>query len=170
MTGAHAAPADVAAMVADLREACERTWDSYGMPVLELRAEALPGVVERLRTEFGYALFLDVTAVDRPARQPRFDVVYHFLRPRPVARVRLKVHVPEDDPTVPSLVAQYGSARYMEREVHDMFGIRFAGNDDLRPILLYEGFVGHPLRKDYPIEREQPIVEYREPHDGGGRP
>jgi NADH-quinone oxidoreductase subunit C len=69
--------------------------------------------------------------------------------------------VPAERPVVPTLIGQYGSARYMEREVHDMYGIEFAGNADLRPILLYEGFAGHPLRKDYPIEREQPVVPYR---------
>jgi len=62
---------------------------------------------------------------------------------------------------VPTLTTLFGSARFLEREAHEMFGIRFEGNADLRPILLYEGFVGHPLRKDYPMEREQPIVEYR---------
>ena len=67
----------------------------------------------------------------------------------------------EDDAVVPTLTTLYGSARFLEREAHEMFGIRFEGNADLRPILLYEGFVGHPLRKDYPMEREQPIVEYR---------
>lgn len=162
--------ADVPAMLAALAPLCDGTADNHGMPVLMLRASTLPEVVERLRTGFGFALFLDVTAVDHPARQPRFDVIYHFLRPRPLARVRLKVAVTETDPVVPSLVAQYGSARFMEREAHDMFGIRFAGNDDLRPILLYEGFSGHPLRKDYPMEREQPIVEYRAWTNGVGRP
>ena len=63
---------------------------------------------------------------------------------------------------VDSLCALYGSAAYMERECHDMYGIVFRGNRDLRPILLYEGFVGHPLRKDYPKLREQPLVAYRE--------
>jgi NADH-quinone oxidoreductase subunit C len=62
---------------------------------------------------------------------------------------------------VASLTGLYGSARFMEREAHDMYGIEFTGNDDLRPILLYEGFVGHPLRKDYAMEMEQPIVPYR---------
>jgi NADH-quinone oxidoreductase subunit C len=161
---------DLPAVVEALQDACERTWESFGMPVLELRASALRGVVERLRTEFGFALLLDVTAVDHPTRQARFDVVYHLLRPRPLARLRLKVQVTEEDPTVPTLVDQYGAARYLERETHDMFGIRFAGNDDLRPILLYEGFEGHPLRKDYPIEREQPIVEYRDVDPTGARP
>jgi len=76
-------------------------------------------------------------------------------------RVRLKMQVDGEHPEVATLVPLYGAARYMEREAHDMYGIRFAGNDDLRPILLYEGFEGHPLRKDYAMEHEQPIVPYR---------
>jgi NADH-quinone oxidoreductase subunit C len=62
---------------------------------------------------------------------------------------------------VDSLTMLYGSAAFMERECHDMYGIVFRGNADLRPILLYEGFAGHPLRKDYPKQREQPLVPYR---------
>ncbi len=139
----------------------DRSWDSFGMPVLELQVTQLMPVVQRLRTEFAFTLFLDVTAVDHPARQPRFDVVYHFMSARHRSRVRLKVQVTEDEPVVPTLTGLFGAARFMEREVHDMYGIRFEGNADLRPILLYEGFVGHPLRKDYPMEREQPIVPYR---------
>ncbi len=132
------------------------------IPVIDVPAAGLVEAVERLRAE-GYALFLDVTAVDRTPREPRFDVVYHFLRPRPrpVARIRLVVKVTEAEPVVPTLTHLFNSARFMERECHDMYGIRFDGNADLRPILLYEGFEGHPLRKDYPIDREQPIVPYR---------
>jgi NADH-quinone oxidoreductase subunit C len=70
--------------------------------------------------------------------------------------------VGEAHPVVDSLVTVYGSASFMERECHDMYGIAFRGNPDLRPILLYEGFQGHPLRKDYPIGREQPLVKYRD--------
>ena len=139
----------------------ERSSQSFGMPVLELSADNLLALVTGLRERFQFTLFLDVTAVDYPERSPRFDVVYHFYSPRHNQRIRLKVRVPAQQPVVPTLIGQYGSARYMEREVHDMYGIEFAGNADLRPILLYEGFVGHPLRKDYPIEREQPIVPYR---------
>ncbi len=139
----------------------DRSWDSFGMPVLELQVVQLMPVVQRLRTEFAFTLFLDVTAVDYPARQPRFDVVYHFMSPLSRRRIRLKLQVTEESPVVPTLTGIFGSARYMEREVHDMYGIRFDGNADLRPILLYEGFVGHPLRKDYPMEQEQPIVPYR---------
>lgn len=139
----------------------DRASDSFGMPVLEIPAKSLLAVVRRLRDDFGYALFLDVTAVDHVGRAPRFDVVYHFMCPRPAQRIRLKLPLPEHEASLPTLTGLYGSARFMEREVHEMYGIRFAGNDDLRPILLYEGFVGHPLRKDYPMDREQPIVPYR---------
>jgi NADH-quinone oxidoreductase subunit C len=149
------------ALIRDLQGLYERSWDSFGMLVLEARAESLLALVPRLRDEFGFCLFLDVTAVDYPQRVPRFDVVYHLYSRTHNTRIRLKVPVPEERPLVPSLTGLYGSARFMEREAHEMYGIEFAGNDDLRPILLYEGFVGHPLRKDYPMEREQPIVTYR---------
>ena len=117
-------------------------------------------VVRSLKDSFGFDMFLDVTAVDWPERQPRFDVVWHFYSTKHFVRVRLKARVPLADPTVDTLVPLYGSAGYMERECHDMYGIVFRGNDDLRPILLYEGFEGHPLRKDYPKQKEQPLVPY----------
>jgi len=145
----------------ELRGLYDRSWDSFGMLVLELRAENLFGLVSRLRDEFGFSLFLDVTAIDYPQRAARFDIVYHFYSRTHNRRIRLKIQVPEERPTVASLARLYGSARFMEREVHEMYGIEFTGNEDLRPILLYEGFVGHPLRKDYPMEMEQPIVTYR---------
>ena len=159
MTGRAQVPYD--AIERELGALIERSWQSFGMPVLELRVENLLPLVTGLRDRFDFALFLDVTAVDYLERSPRFDLVYHFYSRRHNQRVRLKMPVPAERPVVPTLTGHYGSARYMEREVHDMYGIEFAGNADLRPILLYEGFVGHPLRKDYPIEREQPVVPYR---------
>src|SRR6476469_3465488 len=123
-------------------------------------AELVPAV-RRLKEEFGYDLFLDVTAVDWPADALRFEVVHHFASSRQPLRVRLKTRVAQADPSVDSLAKLYGSAAFMERECHDMYGIAFRGNHDLRPILLYEGFAGHPLRKDYPKTREQPLVPYR---------
>lgn len=135
--------------------------DSFGMLVLELPAEGLLPLATRLKNELGFTLFLDVTAVDYPERQPRFELVYHFYSARYNKRLRLKTRVPEADPTVATLTGLYGSANFMEREAHEMYGIKFSGNPDLRPILLYEGFVGHPLRKDYPIDQEQPLVDYR---------
>lgn len=135
---------------------------AHGLLAVPLPRESLLNTVKRLKDEFGFDMFLDVTAVDWPGRDPRFDVVFHFYSTRDHVRVRLKTAVPEADPVVDSLVPLYGSAAFMERECHDMYGIRFPGNDDLRPILLYEGFQGHPLRKDYPKDREQPLVRYRE--------
>ena len=134
---------------------------SHGMLVIVIPPTGLLGTVRRLKLEFGFDLFLDVTGVDWPDRTPRFDVVYHFYSTVHLIRIRLKTRVPEAEAMVDSLVSLYGSANFMERECHDMYGIVFRGNPDLRPILLYEGFVGHPLRKDYPKLQEQPLVPYR---------
>ena len=134
---------------------------SRGMLVVTLPPTELLGAVRRLKSEFLFDLFLDVTAVDWPERTPRFDVVYHFYSTAHFVRVRLKTRVSQAEPVVDSLTSLYGSAHFMERECHDMYGIVFRGNADLRPILLYEGFDGHPLRKDYPKLHEQPLVPYR---------
>lgn len=139
-----------------------QAWLSHGMPVVEIDAARVSEVVRTLRDELGFDMLLDVTAVDWIGRQPRFEVVWHFFATRDCQRLRLKTRVPEDDAQVDSLVNWYGAAAFMERECHDMFGIRFRGNADLRPILLYEGFVGHPLRKDYDKHHEQPLVPYRD--------
>ena len=132
------------------------------MPVVAVGPAAVLATARKLALECAFDLLLDVTAVDWPSREPRFDVVYHFYSTVHLARVRLKTRVPEADPSVDSLVSLYGSARFMERECRDMYGIVFRGNPDPRPVLLYEGFVGHPLRKDYPKTREQPLVSYRD--------
>jgi NADH-quinone oxidoreductase subunit C len=131
------------------------------MCVLALPPAALLATVRELKAAFGFDLLLDVTATDWIGQVPRFEVVYHFYSTVHFTRVRIKTRVAEADPTVDSLTALYGSAAFMERECHDMYGIDFRGNADLRPILLYEGFVGHPLRKDYDKLHEQPLVPYR---------
>jgi NADH-quinone oxidoreductase subunit C len=136
---------------------------AHGALVLEITPDAMLPIVERLKHEFAFDLFLDVTAVDWPEAPLRFEVVHHFYSTTHKVRVRLKQWVSESSPMVDTLKPLYGSAGYMERECHDMYGIEFRGNDDLRPILLYEGFVGHPLRKDYPKQKEQPLVPYRPP-------
>ena len=133
----------------------------HGILVFTLTPDELLPTVQRLRDEFGFNLFLDVTAIDWLGQSPRFEVVHHFYSTLHKTRVRLKTRVSQADPTLDSLKPLFGSAAFMERECHDMYGIVFRGNDDLRPILLYEGFVGHPLRKDYPKQQEQPLVPYR---------
>jgi NADH-quinone oxidoreductase subunit C len=135
---------------------------AHGVLGLLIEPGHLLEVTRTLRDQLAFDMLLDVTAVDWPEREPRFDVVWHFYSTRHFVRVRIKTRIPLADPTVDTLVNLFGSARYMERECHEMYGIAFRGNDDLRPILLYEGFEGHPLRKDYPKQKEQPLVPYRD--------
>jgi NADH-quinone oxidoreductase subunit C len=93
--------------------------------------------------------FIDICGVDYPAREKRFDVVYHLLSPRHNLRIRVKVAVGEDE-AVPSACGVYAGADWFEREAWDMYGIIFTGHPDLRRILTDYGFEGHPLRKDFP--------------------
>ncbi len=93
---------------------------------------------------------IDVTAVDWPSREHRFDVVYHFLSPRHNRRIRLKMEVDENTP-VPSIIEVFPGADWFERETYDLYGILFTGHPDLRRLLTDYGFEGHPLRKDFPL-------------------
>lgn len=104
-----------------------------------------------------YPFLMDVCGADYPERQPRFDVVYHFADPEHRKRLRLKTQVNEDE-EVPSIAKFYKSATWFEREAYDMFGIRFEGHPDLRRILTHQDFVGHPLRKDYPADKNQSLA------------
>jgi NADH-quinone oxidoreductase subunit C len=104
----------------------------------------------------------DITAVDYWQRkEPRFEVVYQILSRARRARLRIRVPVPESDPSIESLTPIWRGANFMEREVWDLFGIRFIEHPDLRRVLLYEEFRGHPLRKDYPVNLVQPRVAER---------
>jgi NADH-quinone oxidoreductase subunit C len=106
--------------------------------------------------------FIDLTAIDYPERaSARFDMVLMVRSSGTGARIRVRTHV-QDGEEPGTLSRIWTGANWAEREVWDMFGIRFKGHPDLRRILLYEEFVGHPLRKDYPIDRAQPLVPYRE--------
>ncbi|MEV8465290.1 NADH-quinone oxidoreductase subunit C [Fluviibacterium sp. DFM31] len=96
-----------------------------------------------------FSTLVDITAVDYPARDKRFDVVYHFLSMYQNQRIRVRFAVREDQ-MVPSLVSVYPAANWFEREVFDMFGLIFSGHPDMRRLLTDYGFRGHPLRKDFP--------------------
>ncbi len=110
-----------------------------------------------------FDMLIDLTAVDYSrfsGREdgPRFEVVYTLHSVGHNHRLRLKTRVDQDDAVVPTAVGLWPIANWLEREVWDMFGIRFEGHPDLRRLLLYEEFVGYPLRKDYPINRRQPLI------------
>lgn len=110
-------------------------------------------------------MLVDLTAVDYPARLPRFEVVTHLLSLRLGYRLRVKSRVGDaegEGAVIDSLTPLWASANWAERECFDTLGVRFAGHPDLRRILLYPEFVGHPLRKDYPAELTQPLVPYRD--------
>ncbi|MFV0476072.1 MAG: NADH-quinone oxidoreductase subunit C [Pikeienuella sp.] len=121
----------------------------------ELTIETTPGaIIELLKFLEGngamrFTTLIDVTGVDYPGREKRFDVVYHLLSMRQNQRIRIRVPVAEDE-FIPSCVEIYPAADWFEREVFDMYGIMFSGHPDLRRILTDYGFRGHPLRKDFP--------------------
>lgn len=109
--------------------------------------------------EIDFDFLSDITAVDYwHKKEPRFEVVYQILSQRRRRRLRVRVPVPENDPAVESLTPLWHGANFLEREVWDLFGIRFIDHPDLRRILLYDEFVGYPLRKDYPVNMVQPRV------------
>jgi len=110
-------------------------------------------------------MFVDITAVDYLGRQtPRFEVVMHLHSFERSHRLRLKARVGDDDgqnAEIDSVVSVWRGANWFERETFDMFGVNFRGHPDLRRILMYPEFVGHPLRKDYPAENSQQLIEFR---------
>jgi len=156
-------------LVAAVREAFgDRIRDSHehcGDATVVIDREGALEILGELRdrSEFAFNFLIDVTAVDYLGRTPRFEVVYHLFSLPQKHRLRVKIGVPEDEPWVYSLVPLWKAANWLEREAWDMFGIRFTGHPDLRRILLYEQFVGHPLRKDYPVDKRQPLVPERDP-------
>ena len=135
------------------------------MPTISVDREHLIQVAETLRDDprLQFAFLADVTAVDRLPAEPRYELVYHLAclgrhyqtaegDPAPLARLRLKMRLPAVDPRAPSLVSLYPTAGWPEREVFDLFGITFDGHPDLRRILMPDDWVGHPLRKDAPVQ------------------
>ncbi|MFB3924390.1 MAG: NADH-quinone oxidoreductase subunit C [Terriglobia bacterium] len=124
-------------------------------PSVTLARESLLAVCEFLKSEEGggYTLLTDETAVDYPKREKRFDVVYHLYSFQRNDRLRLKLIVGEGE-KVPSVVGIWPTANWLEREVFDMFGVEYEGHPDMKRILLPDGWIGHPLRKDYDILRQ----------------
>ncbi len=146
------------------REFADDVLDSHserGQDTVTVNKAKLPDVVRYLRDDDSTQMdFLRlVTCVDYLRRQPRFEVVYVLYSVSKKHMLTVRVPVEEDDCTVPSIHELYGCAGWFEREVWDFYGITFEGHPDLRRVLNYEEFEGHPLRKDYPKQKGQPRIE-----------
>lgn len=137
-------------------------WDK-GQAVLKVVPEKIHGVLQYCKTDpdLQMDMLSDVIGMDYLGESPRFEVVYLLYSTKLRHRLRLKVRV-EEGQSLPSAVDIYKSADWAEREVWDMFGVKFSGHPNLKRILLFEGFDGHPLRKDYPLNKRQEIPEIEE--------
>ena len=139
------------------------THEFRGDETATVKAEALLEAMRFLKTDPGldFNILMDLTAVDTlnsGEARPRFEVVYHLYSLNQNHRVRIKVPLEEKKAEVASLTPLWPAADWYEREVWDMFGIRFTDHPNLKRILMYEEFAGHPLRKDYPITKRQPLI------------
>lgn len=125
---------------------------AYGELTVTAQAARIVDVLTFLRDDpaCAFTTLIDITAVDYPQRERRFDVVYHLLSMQKNARIRIKVETDEET-AVPSTVGVYSASNWFEREAFDMYGVLFSDHPDLRRILTDYGFAGYPLRKDFPL-------------------
>jgi NADH-quinone oxidoreductase subunit C len=143
--------------------------DFRGDQTIVIARENLLTLVELLYRE-GFQLLVDITAVDWQEREPRFDVVYHWLNLASQERLRVKVPV-ADGEAVPTLTARFKTADWFEREVFDLFGIRFEGHPNMKRLLTWDDFPGHALRKDFPLDGGDPFCmeDCTAPYNNGQR-
>jgi len=133
----------------------------HGDATITLKTDDLVEVCSFLKSEKGldYQFMMDITAADFPERGKRFEIIYHLYSLSKNQRIRLKVHESEHNQKIKSISSVWKAANWFEREVWDMYGINFKDHPNMKRILLYEEFEGFPLRKDYPIDKEQPIYD-----------
>lgn len=153
---------DLERLAATHKDVVVSTHSEHGDETAVVLASHLMPVIRWLKDSAGYDFLVDITAVDYLGRDLRFEVIYHLRSMATTHRLRVKVQLAELEegipPEVDSLVALWPGANWLEREVWDLYGIKFKNHPDLRRILLYEEFQGHPLRKDYPKDKRQPLV------------
>jgi NADH-quinone oxidoreductase subunit C len=151
-------------LVGAMPDAVLATHAQHGDATAIVQAARIVEVLQFLRDAAGldFDMLADLCAADYLGHAdhvgPRFEVVYHLFSTQHLHRVRVKAGVPEVPAQIDSAVEVWPAANWLEREVFDLYGIRFRNHPDLRRLLLYEEFEGHPLRKDYPKERRQPLV------------
>ena len=146
-------------------DAVLETHSQHGDDTLVVDAAAWKPVARFCKEQLAMEMLVDLTCVDFPQREPRFDVVAHLHSLSKGQRLRLKARVGDvegEQAEIDSLTELWASANWAEREAWDMFGVVFKDHPDLRRILTYPEFVGHAMRKDYPADRIQPLVPYRE--------
>ena len=133
-----------------------------GDETIVLKRDSFKKIMHLLKTDsaFQFNVLMDATAVDGLDMnwRPRFEMVYHLYSMPKNHRLRVKVRLDEKDLVMPTVTDRWAAAHWFEREIWDMFGIRFDGHPNLKRILLYEEFQGHPLRKDYPYNKRQPLI------------
>ena len=137
------------------------THSEHGDDTAIIKAEKLLEIMNFLKSDpnTDMRLLSDLTVVDYLPRRPRFEVVYHLHSLRLKQRIRIKIQVDGENLTADSVSPIWPAANWTEREAWDMFGIRFRNHPNLKRVLLYEEFEGHPLRKDYPMRKSQPRIE-----------
>jgi NADH-quinone oxidoreductase subunit C len=136
------------------------THSDFGDDTALVRRERIVEICTFLRDDPGlrFDFAMDLTGVDYLGEEPRFEVVYHLYSLEKKHRVRIKTRVPEEDPVIDSVIPVWAGMDWYEREAYDMYGIVFRNHPNLKRILMYESFVGHPLRKDYPKAKRQPTI------------
>jgi NADH-quinone oxidoreductase subunit C len=160
---------------------CLRSWNPKAVAeVIEFRGETtivvprelLRATAERCREDakLQYNLLTDATCVDRYPAEPRFELSYHLVSIPKREKVRLRVRLSGNDTVVDSLVPVWPGANWLEREIFDLFGIRFTGHPDLRRILLPDDWEGYPLRRDYPVEGYRDVPNAGEMFRKSGTP
>lgn len=135
----------------------------FGDEIAVIEKKSLLEVAKFLKNApYSFTLLLDLTCVDYQDEDWRYEMVYHFFSLERNQKVRIKARLPKKNPGIESLTSLWKNANWLEREVYDMFGIHFEGHPDLRRLFMYDGFEGHPLRKDYPLRKRQPQIPMRE--------
>jgi NADH-quinone oxidoreductase subunit C len=134
---------------------------------VEVAPQSIRQVLAALREHAGFRALMSVHGVDYYPEEPRLGVHYELLDMERVDRLTVKLRVPIAEPEVESVTADWPTANHQEREVYDMFGVRFSGHPDLRRILMPEDYEGHPQRRDFPIGGEPVLFTYNEPDSPG---
>lgn len=129
-----------------------------GQLILWIQTHDLRAILSSLKNDFGFTMLLDIVPIDWQGKQsPRFELAYLLYNLQNKTRITLKMPVSEDLPFVTTIEDLYPIANWLERECFDMMGITFKGHPNLKRLLMWNTFIGHPLRKDYPLNHRQPI-------------